>query len=50
MNESIKNRAAAIRDYVSKSYSPDPNDLYKVNRQLVAMGFLLGHSRIAASL
>jgi hypothetical protein len=29
LNESIKNRAAAIRDYVSKFHSPDPNDLYK---------------------
>ena len=29
MRESIKNRAAAIRDYVSKFHSPAPGDLYR---------------------
>lgn len=29
MNESIKNRAAAIRDYTSKFHSPAPVDLYR---------------------
>lgn len=29
MNESIKNRAAAIRQDVSNFHSPDPNDLYR---------------------
>lgn len=29
MNEAIKNRAAAIRDYTSKFYSPPPGDLYR---------------------
>ena len=43
MKDSIKNRAEAIRDHVSKFHSPDPGDLYRLSVALATWDALRLH-------